>query len=143
MFDIKDCVGIFATNESKKIGENFNSKLKEKGLTRVQWIALFYLGESEDLSQTTLGKKMNIKNSTVVSLIDRLEREKLIIRKKTNLDRRKTLILLTELGKETREKTMYLGENFNENLRKDIDNEDLKIFKKVFRKMVENSEINL
>lgn len=143
MFDIKDCVGIFATNESKKIGENFNSKLKEKGLTRVQWIALFYLGEAEDLSQSILGKKMNIKNSTVVALIDRLEREKLIIRKKTDLDRRKTLILLTELGKETREKTMYLGENFNENLRKNINDKDLQIFKKVFKKMVENSKRNL
>ncbi|MEI6857366.1 MarR family transcriptional regulator [Psychrilyobacter sp.] len=143
MFDIKDCVGIFATNESKKIGDNFNSKLKEKGLTRVQWIALFYLGEAEDLSQTILGKKMNIRNSTVVALIDRLEREKLIIRKKHDLDRRKTLISLTELGKDTREKTMYLGETFNENLRKNIDNEDLQIFKKVFKKIVENSKKNL
>jgi len=143
MFDIKDCVGIFATNESKKIRDNFNSKLKEKGLTRVQWIALFYLGEADSLSQTILAKKMNIKNATVVTLINRLEREKLIVRKKTNLDRRKTLISLTELGKEIREKTMYLGENFNKNLRGDIDNEDLEIFKKVLKKMVENSEKKL
>lgn len=98
MFDINDCAAWFASNASKKITDSFNERLLKEGVTRVQWIALFYLGKFGSISQHELGKNMNIKSSTVVRLMDRMEKDGYIIRKKTATDRRVSSIELTKKG---------------------------------------------
>ncbi|GLI58079.1 MarR family transcriptional regulator [Propionigenium maris DSM 9537] len=138
MFDIDDCAAWFASNASKKITDSFNERLLKEGVTRVQWIALFYLGKFGSISQLELGKKMNIKSSTVVRLMDRMEKDGYIVRKKTATDRRVSSIDLTKKGMELREKTLPIGEAFNRDLKKGISEKDLDIFKEVLSKMVKN-----
>jgi len=138
MFDIDDCVAWLATNAGKKIADSFNEKLQNEGITRVQWIALFYLGKYGSLNQYELGEKMNIKSSTVVRLVDRMETQGYIYRKKDSEDRRLTFVELTEKGREMREKFLPLGNEFHLQVKKGIKPEDLDILKKVLSQMMEN-----
>jgi DNA-binding MarR family transcriptional regulator len=138
MFDIDDCVASIATNAGKKIADNFNEKLKNEGITRVQWIALFYLGKYDSLNQYELGKKMKTKSSTVVRLVDRMEKQGYIIRKKDSEDRRLTFVELTPKGRDMREKLIPLGNEFHMQVKNGIDCEELKIFKKVLNQMIKN-----
>lgn len=138
MFDIEDCTAWFATNASKKITDSFNERLLKDGITRVQWIALFYLGKFGSMSQYELGEKMNIKSSTVVRLMDRMEKEGYIIRKKSITDRRVTFIELTKKGIDLRGRTLPIGEAFNRDLKKNISEEELEVFKSVLSKMIGN-----
>lgn len=51
------------------------------------------------MSQKELSDKMNIKESTTVRLVDRMEKDGFIVRFKDSNDRRITYIELTEKGK--------------------------------------------
>lgn len=44
----------------------------------MQWIALYYLGKEEFISQKELAERMNVKESSVARLLDRMERDELV-----------------------------------------------------------------
>lgn len=140
MFDLDDCVAFITSKISKKIADVFNEKLSKHNITRVQWIALYFLGDSEYVNQTELAEKMDKKKSTVVRLIDRMEKEGYVSRKKDIEDRRVTYICLTTFGKKIREELLPYGGEFSDLITKDISDEDIKIFKRVLNKLVENAE---
>ncbi len=138
MFNLDDCIGFITNKGAKKLAEEFNRRLQEHDVTRVQWIALFYIGKGEGAFQKELSDYMNIKESSMVRLIDRMEKEDLVVRKKEASDRRITRIILTDKGKILREELMPLGQCFNEDATKDISEDELKTFKAVLARMIKN-----
>ncbi len=124
----------------KKITDAFGQRLQESGVTRIQWIALYYLGEDKKLSQRDLGQLMNVKDSSVGRLMDRMTRDGLVERVPSEKDRRVHNIQLTEKGRIYREELMPLGQKFNDALIKNISIEDLLTFDRVLRQMVVNVE---
>ena len=138
MFDVDTCVSFITNQAAKKLADAFNNRLIPKGITRVQWIALFYLGKSDKLNQKKLGELMNIKDSTVARLIDRMENEGFIIRTKDPEDRRNTLLLLTKKGSKFREEMLIEGEEMSKIFAQGISDDEIEIFKKVLDKMVNN-----
>lgn len=138
MFNIDDCIGFITNKGAKKLADEFNKRVQEYGMTRVQWIALFYIGKSDGIFQKELSDLMNVKESSMVRLIDRMEKEDLVIRKKQANDRRVTSIFLTPKGKELREKVLPLGQEFQDDATKEISSEELDNFKKVLEKMIKN-----
>ncbi|HCX65265.1 MAG TPA: MarR family transcriptional regulator, partial [Eubacteriaceae bacterium] len=97
-FELEQCVAYIATNASKQLAENFDHLLRKQGISRVQWIALYYIGKEKTLSQAGLAQHMRIKPSTVTTLIDRMIRDGLIMRTKDPGNRRKVCISLTKEG---------------------------------------------
>lgn len=81
---------------------------------------------------------MNVKDSSAGRLIDRLERDGLIERNRNDSDRRIIYIQLTKNGDDLISELMPYGENFNCDLVKGIDEEELIIFDKVLKKMLSN-----
>lgn len=138
MFDLDDCVGFITNAAAKQLSDIFNERLSVYGTTRVQWIALYYIGKFQDISQIELADKMNIKTSTMVRLIDRMERDDLVSRVKNKTDRRVTKLQLTEKGKKFREDLLPMGESFSNDATKNIPQQDLDTFKKVLSLMIEN-----
>lgn len=138
MFDIDTCLSFVTSKACKEIAEAFNRRLTKLGVTRVQWIVLYYLGKCEGIKQKELAEKMNIKDSTVARLIDRMEREGYVIRVKDLEDKRITKLYLTEKGVELRIKLLPEGEKMSKILSKDITDEEMEIFKRVLKKMVDN-----
>ncbi len=140
MFNLDAWVGYIADNSSKIICNAFSKRLMKLGTTRVQWIVLYYLGKDESISQKELGEKMNIKESSVVRLIDRMERDGLVERIKNEVDKRVTNLNLTSKGKEYRLNLLPEGEKFQDLLSRGISDEEMKIFLDVLSKMVYNVE---
>ncbi len=140
MFDIDTCVAFITSQASKKMADAFNKRLIPKGITRVQWIALFYLGKYEKINQKKLGELMSIKDSSVGRLIDRMEKEGFLIRTKDPEDRRSILLKLTDKGVELREKVLIEGEEMSQIFAKNISDKEIEVFKSVIEKMLNNSE---
>lgn len=138
MFELEECIGFITNNISKELANAFNDRTMKDGISRVQWIALYYLGKYETLSQIELCNKMNKKQSTIVRLIDRMMRDGLVIRKKDSNDRRITKIVLTEKGRELREKVFPIGDEMSHIFTKGITEEELQVFTDVLNKMQEN-----
>ncbi|MBU5485900.1 MarR family transcriptional regulator [Clostridium sp. MSJ-11] len=138
MFNLDDCIGIITSRGTKEIVEAFNHRLALHDITRVQWIALYYIGEEKGITQKDLADKMNIKESTVARLIDRMEKEGTVERIKNTEDRRVTKLHLTEKGSEKREAVIPIGEEFSREGIHGISQEHLKIFKEVLQQIITN-----
>jgi DNA-binding MarR family transcriptional regulator len=122
----------------KQISDTFGRRFQDTGITRIQWIALYYIEKYIVISQRELSNLMNVKDSSAGRLIDRLERDKLIERKKNELDRRIIYIQLTKKGQEIFSALKPYGEKFNNDLIRGIKEEDLIIYEKVLKMMLEN-----
>jgi len=85
-----------------------------------------------------LANKMNIKHSTAVRLIKRMEREMFIEKIRLLDDKRVTHLKLTDKGKKVRELAMPLCEELSDALKEDIDEKDIATYKKVLTKFVTN-----
>lgn len=140
MFDLDTCV-CFSTNKvAKKLADTFNERLLPFGVTRVQWTAMYFLLRDGRMSQKELSDKMNIKESTTVRLVDRMEKDGFIVRFKDSNDRRITYIELTEKGKKRIEELLPEGEKMSQLASRGISDEEIEIFKKVLDKFMENLE---
>ncbi len=72
-----------------------NSELAPEGITFRQGQVLAWQGmERRALSQSELAERMNIEPPTLVSVLDRMERDGLLVREVCPSDRRKNLIRL-------------------------------------------------
>ncbi len=138
MFNLENCIGFLTNVQAKKLAEAFNNRLMDKGITRVQWIALYYLDRYESLSQMELAEKLNIKPSSVVRLMDRMERDGLVERVKNPEDRRAYNLIFTDKGREFWDTIKGEGEIMGDIFTKDISPEELNVFINVLEKMVEN-----
>jgi DNA-binding MarR family transcriptional regulator len=138
MFDIESCVCFINNKISKKMADLFNERLIPLGVTRVQWIAMYYLLKYGDLSQKELGQRMDIKESTVARLLDRMEEEGLITRTQTKEDRRVKFIKLTPKGKEKIVELLPEGQKMSESFSMGITDEEIEVFKRVLQKFMIN-----
>ena len=143
MFDLDDCIGIITSRSTKEITDAFSSKVEACGITRVQWIAIYYIGKEEGITQKQLGEKMDLKESTVARLIDRMEKDGTVERVKDASDKRISKLYLTKLGQYKREETLPIGESFSKEGIEGISEEHLNIFKDVLNKIVANTKKNL
>lgn len=143
MFDLDDCIGIITSRSTKEITDAFSSKVEACGITRVQWIAIYYIGKEEGITQKKLGEKMDLKESTVARLVDRMEKEGTVERIKDTSDKRITKLYLTKLGKYKREEILPIGESFSKEGIEGISEEHLNIFKEVLSKIVSNTKNNV
>lgn len=140
MFDVDTCVCFITNKVSKKMADKLNERLILVGSTRVQWLVMYYLLKYGKMSQRALGEKMDIKDSTVARLIDRMEKEQFIGRFKDGKDRRVTYVTLTEKGEKQIEKLLPIGEEMSKVFSANITEEEFEIFNKVLTKMAENAE---
>lgn len=138
-FDLSNCIGFVTNTAIKKITEDFNRRLEKKGSTRIQWIALYFLYDTKKImSQKELAVLMNIQDSSLARLVDRMERDGLIKRIENSGDKRVKFLELTEDGRLKIEALLPEGERFSELLLEDITYEELVIFNKVVEKMLNN-----
>ncbi|KOA21541.1 organic hydroperoxide resistance transcriptional regulator [Clostridium homopropionicum DSM 5847] len=138
MFDIDTCLAFITGVTAKKVADYFNEILTKKGITRVQWMALYYIGKHNKLTQAELANLMNIKASTVVRLLDRMEREEYIIRERSLEDRRVIFISLTKKGSNLRTELLPEGEKMSLIVREGLNDEEIRIFKHVLDKITNN-----
>lgn len=138
MFNLEDCIAFITNKYNKEITELFNQRLQEHNITRVQWIALFYIGNNEGITQRDLAQILDSNESSIVRLIDCMEKENIVKREKDPTDRRVTKLFLTEEGMKKRDEILPIGEKFSKDCIKGISDEDLETFKEVLNKMVKN-----
>ncbi|AKB17812.1 MULTISPECIES: MarR family winged helix-turn-helix transcriptional regulator [unclassified Methanosarcina] len=88
--------------------KNFAETFRQAGnnpynLKKNQNKVILIIGTAGEIMPTTLGKCLDLQKGSLTSMIDALEREKLVYRKGDPGDRRKTLVSLTDKGKAYRD----------------------------------------
>lgn len=113
-------------------------RLEEEGLSRSQPGIVHILSHHDGLTQVELANKMNVTPATVSAMLKRMERDEVIVRKRSQEDQRVTHVYLTEKGKEQSE---IIDKVFKEMSQKGFGNfteEELSQSKAIFEKLKKN-----
>ena len=101
MLDVKQDVDpiletfVFLYTESRRATKDI---AREHGLTGPQVTVLKLLEGVGDLSLSELSERIQARNSTITGIVDRMERDGLVVRRRSERDRRVVEIVLTPRG---------------------------------------------
>jgi len=131
----------------------YNEEAGKKGSTMATGFALISIDPEEGTPSTALGPKMGMEATSLSRTLKTMESKGLIERKPNPQDGRGVLIHLTPFGQEMREFSKSVVLRFDEAVRENVSEEDLKTFKNVAHtiyelintkkiyKQIQNSEV--
>ena len=131
MFRLEDCIAYITSRGAKVLAERLEERFEGSGISRVQWIAMYYVNGCPSITQKQL---------TVVRLLDRMEADHMLRRVCSRTDRRVRYLEMTEQGMELYQGLLGRVEQFKEDAIKGIDEEKLEVFKEVLGQMLNNTE---
>jgi len=108
------------------------------GVTITQMGALFIINENEGCLLKELAGILQLNNSALTGLANRLEQNGLIKRKPCPDDGRASRLYLTKLGKSKVELAIPLTRNLNQAIQNDFNEEELKTIVKFLHHLIQN-----
>src|SRR3990167_4805422 len=96
---MKHTIVFHSINLAKKMRKAIGLKLGIPPFSYSQSSALLAIDSQKETSQREIASRLHLQPASIVSLIDELERLKMVERKPTSFDRRKYNIILTPEGK--------------------------------------------
>ncbi|WP_062320899.1 MarR family winged helix-turn-helix transcriptional regulator [Halolactibacillus sp. JCM 19043] len=114
--------------------------LKNYCITTPQFIALQWLLEDGDLTIGELSNKINLAFSTTTDLVDRMEKNTLVERKRDTKDRRVVRIHLLDKGKEIIQEVIEKRQQYLAEVLHDMSTTDVSELDKTMRVLLEKME---
>src|SRR2546421_5018351 len=91
-------LGYLLKHANLRYAELTGAALAPLGIDTREWVTLMYLDSQPQLSQAEAAKRLGIDRTTMVAVIDQLERKGLVARRPHPDDRRKNAVELTAAG---------------------------------------------
>ena len=89
---------------SRLVTQAYHPLLSEHGLTYPQYLVLLALWEKDAQPVNDIAKRLFLETNTVTPLLQRMEKEGILVRKKGEKDARQMIVSLTRNGKELQKK---------------------------------------
>ena len=91
--------GYLLTRAAQKCRSHFDALAEPLGIHGRHFAVLALLGEEKPLAQVEIGERLGIDRNTVVLLLDDLEGQELVTRRRDPSDRRAHCVSLTDAGR--------------------------------------------
>ncbi|NPV90597.1 MAG: MarR family transcriptional regulator [Firmicutes bacterium] len=101
----------------KKLEKHLAERFEGLGINILQSFILISLMEKDGSTLTEVSNRAMIENSSLTTLVDRLERDGLVVRRMDGQDRRAIRLYLTESGNALAEKALQALAEFNWHLK--------------------------
>ncbi len=101
---------------------------------------LYVLWQHEDISISSLSTKTSLANTTLTSMLDRMENSGLIVRKPDPADRRSRLIALTDKAKALQHDYELVSQQMNERYYIGFSESEIHRFEAYLQRVLENLE---
>lgn len=117
------------------VAKMYNEEAGKEGSTMATGFALLSMDPEKGTPSTSLGPKMGMEATSLSRTLKAMEEKGLILRKKNPQDGRSVLIYLTDFGKQMRDYSKQVVLQFDEAVRREIPQKDLKTFTEVANKI--------
>ncbi len=104
----------------RKVERYIGQELNHHGVNLAQSFVLFSLLENDGLTLSEVSSRAQIENSSLTTMVDRLEKENLVQRRLYPQDRRVVKVYLTDEGRNTANQILSAGSNFNNYLKENM-----------------------
>lgn len=89
---------------TRLITQAYRPLLEPLGLTYPQYLVMMVLWEQDNLTVGDIGHRLRLDTNTITPLLQRMEREGLVVRKRGLADGRQTLVSLSKKGRRLEER---------------------------------------
>ena len=133
-------LGMLIRTAHNSMTEKFVQNVYHSGLniSMDQWMILGPIWQLESPSQKDLGEICLRDKPTITRIIDSLEDKSLVVRVPDQIDHRIKRVILTNAGKQLFYDVLPIMERTREEVRGDIPEEEIEIFKNVLSKIIKN-----
>ncbi|GHA42666.1 homoprotocatechuate degradation operon regulator, HpaR [Amylibacter ulvae] len=109
-------------------------------LTEQQWRVLRMLWTSEKTTAVEISKQTLLPAPSLVGILDRLEKKGLVERKRSESDRRKTYVLVTEQGRALQQQVLPLVQDIQIHLTQSIGTDDWAALERILDTIKQNMD---
>src|ERR671933_1845576 len=136
VYDFQNSIGFIVNRTAKVFVKALDSELREKvGVTFGQWKVIVMLVNQNGLTQKDIAEKLGLEGSTLIPIIDKMEKENLVIRKVDSSDRRNNRIYRTEKADALWDKMIECASKVRQAAIKDIPEGDINVMRTVLNKI--------
>ena len=89
---------------SRLITQAYHPLLADQGLTYPQYLVLLVLWEKDAQPVNDIAKRLQLETNTITPLLQRMEKEGLLVRRKGEKDARQMIVSLTRKGRDLQKK---------------------------------------
>jgi MarR family transcriptional regulator, transcriptional regulator for hemolysin len=133
-----ELIGFKSSQMNRKMLRYLNQTLEWYGITLEQWVVLSTLSDEENINQKTLSLKTGKNPTSLLRILDILERKKFIERREDKNDRRASSLFITDNGnKLVQEITPYIDEHFKE-ITANVLDQNIEIYEHVVNEIDQN-----
>jgi len=133
-------MGMLINSAQRAMTKRFVQNAMESGydISLDQWMVLGPIWQLESVSQKKLGEICLKEKTSISRIIDTLERKNLVVRIEDQIDHRIKRVVLTNAGKQLFFDVLPIMETTREEVKQDISDRDIDIFKSVLSKILDN-----
>lgn len=142
--DISDSIGvlIFLAAKSQERLAELEMK-KQLGLTPAHWKIILALNITDGLTQKELAEKIYVDGSTLVPVLDKMEKNGLVERRADAKDRRINRIFLTKKSESTVDSIILIVLQLRKMMYKGISEKEINLARKILTTMIKNSDTEI
>jgi MarR family transcriptional regulator, transcriptional regulator for hemolysin len=138
-YDFQNNIGFIVNKTAKAFVKALDSELREKvGVTVGQWKVMVMLINQDGLTQKEIAERLGLEGPTIIPIIDKMEKDDLVIRKVDPSDRRNNKIYRTEKANELWNEMLKCATKVRQVSLKDIPEVNIGITKKVLEHIYQN-----
>lgn len=129
---VTDSIGYIINRTAKAFVKALESQLRKNvGVTAGQWKVLVMLVDQNGLTQKEIADRLGLDGATIIPIIDKMEKDKLVIRKVDPDDRRNNRIYRTVRADALWDKMVQCASDVKEISLNGISDQNVKIMKEV------------
>jgi MarR family transcriptional regulator for hemolysin len=138
-YDFQKSVGFIVNRTAKAFVKSLDLELREKvGVTTGQWKVIVMLINEDGLTQKVIAERLGLEGPTLIPIIDKMEKDDLVVRKVDATDRRNNRIYRTERANKLWDSMVECALKIRQVSIKDIPEENIEITKNVLELMYKN-----
>ena len=141
-YDFENSIGFIVNKTAKAFVKALDSELREKvGITFGQWKVIVMLVNQDGLTQKEIADKLGLEGPTLIPIIDKMEKERLVVRKVDSDDRRNNRIYRTEKVDTLWDRTLECALKIRQISIRNIPEQNINIARNVLEKVWQNLRI--
>jgi MarR family transcriptional regulator, transcriptional regulator for hemolysin len=135
-YDFENSIGFIVNRTAKAFVKALDSELHDQvGITVGQWKVIVMLVKNNGLTQKEIADKLGLESPTLIPIIDKMEKEELVIRKVDPSDRRNNRIYRTDKADALWERMVQCASKVRQVSVKEISDADLNIMRAALDKI--------
>jgi DNA-binding MarR family transcriptional regulator len=137
---IHHSLGYWTSLAARTLEAEFNKRLVRFEITRVAWAVLGAIHSDKKSTPSELAEFLNIDRAAITRLLDKLEKQNLIIRHRTDEDRRTVSLRLTSKGESLSEELTLESEAVNAQFSEGLTPDEIEQYIVTVRKILANGK---